>query len=276
MTSPRIVTVLLLATGLACAAQLHIAAAAAGPAPLRYTPVEEDGHRVLADDPSGSGRVVEVFGDLDTARDIAVVVPGMGQNRENFWHSDVSPGVVPSHNARALYGELRERRPGREVAVVAWLGYESPQIGDPLVATSVRAEQGAEELVRFRREVLPPEAHITLVCHSYGTTVCGLATREPDIADDVVALASPGMGVDDARDIRARVWATRAEDDWIRFVPSFQLDELGLGRGDPMKSDFGAHTFNPGEISGHQNYFQPGSDSLRTTARIVLGDPTLR
>ncbi|WP_152471760.1 alpha/beta hydrolase [Nocardiopsis gilva] len=276
MTSPRAITLLLLATGLIYAAQVHISTALAEPEPLSYASVQQDGDQVLADDPSGSGRVVEVIGNLDSAADIAVVVPGMGQNRDNFRHSYFGEGAVPYLNGQALYDELRRQEPDRDVAVVVWLGYEPPQIGDPLVATSVRARQGAKALVRFRQQVLPPETRITLVCHSYGTTVCGMAAREPGIAADVVALASPGMGVDDAGEIHARVWATRASDDWIRFVPSFQVHELGLGRGDPMKPDFGARTFSPGEISGHQNYFRPGSASLRTTARIVLGTAPLR
>ncbi|MFC3997209.1 alpha/beta hydrolase [Nocardiopsis sediminis] len=269
---------LLTGTALAAAA---LAGAAGGPlparadsarpvAPLHYEQTEVDGHLLLADDPAGTGRVVEVIGDLDTADDVAIVVPGSGQNRENFRHSDAHPGTVPLDNGRALYKAMRAQLPDRAVAVVVWLGYQPPQNLGSDAISSTRARLGAAELARFTRHWIPDSAHTTLVCHSYGSTVCGLAAREPSVADDVVALASPGMGVRDAGGIRARVWATRAADDWIRFVPSFRLGPYGLG-GDPMRSAFGATTFPAGAVSGHDQYYTPGSAALTTTAAIALG-----
>ncbi|GAB3464922.1 hypothetical protein GCM10027570_53090 [Streptomonospora sediminis] len=241
------------------------------PAPLDYTETELDGHVLLAEDPTGSGRVVEVLGDLDGAEHVAVVVPGSGQTRHNFRESTAAPGAVPLSNGRALYAEMRRRAPERGAAVVVWLGYLPPQ-GYGLEHAGIgQARQGAGELVRFAREVLPDRAHVTLACHSYGTAVCGLATAQRGVADDVVALASPGMGVADAGAIRARVWATRTPDDWIRWVPNVSIGPIGLG-GDPMNPRFGATRFAPGGISGHTHYYRPGSAALAATAAIAAGD----
>ncbi|GAA3722370.1 hypothetical protein GCM10022205_02460 [Spinactinospora alkalitolerans] len=240
------------------------------PAPLRYSSEVVDGHHLLADDPAGSGRVVEALGDLDGADDIAVLVPGTGQNRGNFRRSDGNPGTVPLANGRALLEELRRQRPDSRAAVVVWLGYLPPQDLGPHALTSTSAREGAAELVRFDAW-LPEDAHVTLVCHSYGSVVCGEAARHGGVADDVVALGSPGMGVGGAEEVRARVWATRADDDWIRFVPSVALGPLGYGS-DPMDPDFGARVFFPGPIHGHESYYRPGSASLEAIARIALGD----
>lgn len=238
--------------------------------PLTYAPAAVDGSPVLADDPSGSGRVVEALGDLDDADHIAVVVPGTGQNRDNFrTNGSADDSAIPLENGRALYREAKHRYPGEKVAVVVWLGYQPPQMFDPRAATSGQAEAGAGELVRFRG-LLPADAHVTLVCHSYGTAVCGRAAAHPGVADDVVALASPGMGVDRAADLHADVWATRTEDDWIRLVSGVRVGPMGHGE-DPMSPEFGARTFTSGTISGHSRYYTPGSDALATMARIVVG-----
>ncbi|QBI52636.1 alpha/beta hydrolase [Streptomonospora litoralis] len=263
---------LLAAVGLGCGGRPYTAAETAAPVPpLNYAETTVDGHRLLADDPAGSGRVVEVLGGLDNAEHVAVVVPGSGQTRANFRASGAHPGAVPLANGRALHAEMRERAPGRKTAVVVWLGYLPPQGYGPELAHLGAAEQGADALVRFTRDVLPADAHVTLACHSYGTAVCGLAATRPGVAGDVVALASPGMGVADADAIRARVWTTRAPGDWIAWVPSLRIGPLGLG-GDPMNPDFGATRFAAGDISGHTRYYHPGSAALAGTASISLGE----
>ncbi|WP_017592757.1 alpha/beta hydrolase [Nocardiopsis potens] len=236
--------------------------------PLRYSQVREagSGRTLLADDP-GTGRIVEVIGDLDGAENVAVVVPGTGQNRGNFRTSDRGAGTVPVQNGEALYAEMRER--SDRVAVVVWLGYRPPQ---DLNATAYRldsAREGADELTRLTRDALPRDAHVTLACHSYGASVCGLAARRPGVADDVVALGAPGMGVGSASEIDARVWATRAGDDWIRFVPGMRLGGFGLGP-EPVSDGFGATVFTDDRISGHEQYYQEGSASLSAIADIAV------
>ncbi|MFC4865691.1 alpha/beta hydrolase [Streptomonospora arabica] len=262
---------LMACVGLGCGARAGAEAKAPPPDPLEYGESVVDGHRILAEDPSGSGRVVEVLGDLDGAEHVAVVVPGSGQTRDNFRANRANPGAVPLTNGRALYAAMRDRAPARATAVVVWLGYLPPQGYGPELAGIVRARRGAEALVRFTREVLPADAHVTLACHSYGTAVCGLAAAQADVADDVVALACPGMGVTDGDAIRARVWATRASDDWIRWVPSLRAGPVGLGA-DAMDPEFGAVRFDPGDISGHTQYYRPGSAALAATAAVAVGE----
>ncbi|WP_158562900.1 alpha/beta hydrolase [Marinitenerispora sediminis] len=250
------------------------AAAEAVPGPLDYTAATPGGRQLLAEDPAGSGRIVEVLGDLATAEHVAVIVPGSGQHLGNFRSNPEHPGTVPVTNGVNLLAETRRQRQDTRVAVIVWLGYLPPQSLNLSAVTSGLAREGAAELVRFVsfvRAQLPADPHVTLVCHSYGTAVGGRAVLRAGVADDVVALASPGMGVDSADQLHARVWATRAADDWIRFVPHVRLGPIGHGA-DPVAPGFGARVFAATGARGHEEYYEPGGAVLTNTARIVLGD----
>lgn len=235
---------------------------------LRYAERVVEGRRLLAYDPEGDGRIVEVFGDLDDADHIAVVVPGAGHGLVNYF--DDPTGKGPRRSGVALWRELRRRAQGEKTAVIVWIGYDTPERVDLAAVRSDRAIAGAPDLVRLTR-TLPEKARVTLVCHSYGGVVCGHAV--PDTAvDALVLLGSPGVDVDHVEDLRtqARVWAARAPDDPIRFVPDLRL--AGLGHGvDPTSAAFGADTFLTGDIHGHDRYFDEGSRCLANVAHIVLG-----
>src|SRR4051794_15686705 len=75
---------------------------------------------VLFLDPSGDGRIIEVYGDLDTATKVAVVVPGIESTLANE-----ARGLRQS--AKHLYDEARTMGDD-DLAVVAWLGYDTPDL----------------------------------------------------------------------------------------------------------------------------------------------------
>lgn len=224
--------------------------------------------RLLGYDPRGDGTVVELFGDLDTARHVAVIVPGSGWRLDNALAA-VEP-VNPAWTARQLREQVRRLDPQAPVAVVAWLGYDTPEAVDRQAVRSARAAAGAPRLARFLAG-LPAGAHVSVLCHSYGAVVCGLAAPPAPVAE-VVALAAPGMDVDEAADVRIarRVWAATAAGDYMRFVPSVRVGGYGHGA-DPVEPDFGAVVFGTGDARGHDGYYRPGSESLANLARIVLG-----
>ncbi|WP_327230937.1 alpha/beta hydrolase [Streptomyces murinus] len=225
--------------------------------------------QLLAFDGRGAGLVTEVFGDLAHAGHIAVLVPG----------SDTSLDTYPRfHRAAAALYEAANRGPGPRTAVVAWLGYRTPATISTTVATTTRADEAAPQLrVRIRqlRAVAASGAHLSLVCHSYGSVVCGRAARGLDVAD-IALVGSPGTGAGDvaALGTRARVWAARGGDDWVADVPHVRVDLLlatvGLGA-DPVSRDFGARVFDAGPAD-HSGYFTPGSASLANLARITRGE----
>ncbi|MEU5280399.1 alpha/beta hydrolase [Streptomyces asoensis] len=225
---------------------------------------------LLAFDGRGAGRAVEVFGDLARADRVAVLVPGSDTSLDTFGRFRAG--------AAALHRLLPEPAgTGPRTAVVAWLGYTTPGTVSPAVLTPGRAAQAAPalaEFVRGLRAVTAPGARFTLLCHSYGTVVCGRAAPHVDVTD-LVLLGSPGTGADSAAGLRtrARVWAARGTDDWVADVPHVSADlfgtTVGLGT-DPLSPAFGARVFAAGSV-GHSDYFRPGSPSLANIVRIVVG-----
>lgn len=226
------------------------------------------GRDLLAFDARGNGRAVEVIGDLAAADRVAVVVPGSHTTLDTF---DRNRG--PGGGARVLAAEIRAADPHARVAAVAWLGYDTPQGVSYQSITDGLARAGATALrttVVLLRDVNPAAA-ISLLCHSYGSVVCGYAAADLPVAD-LVIYGSPGVGAAtaDALGTPARVWAARAADDWIRLVPPVRLAGIGFGA-DPVAPEFGARVFATG-AGGHGDYHLPGSEALHNLARIVLGD----
>jgi hypothetical protein len=229
--------------------------------------------RLLGYDPRGDGRVIEVFGDLESARHIAVIVPGSGWTLRNVTRTGRRAGADPVAAAQALRDQLRRLDPAARVAVVMWLGYDTPERIDRQAMRSERAVAGARALSRFVR-ALPRGAHVTLLCHSYGAVVCGRAAAGVEVGD-LVALAAPGMDVTSARGLRtsARVWAARVANDPMRWVPHVRVAGFGHGA-DPTGRPFGARMLRTGTASGHDGYYTPGTELLANLARIVLDRPS--
>lgn len=254
--------------------------------PLEYRADASTG--VLADDPSADGRRVEVVGDLATASRVAVLVPGADHDTALF---PTTEGVLGQ--ARTLFARIHEDDPDAGTAVVAWLGYDTPERMDLQVARSDRAVPGGDELARFSTvlaELVPDGVRTTWLCHSYGTVVCGRALRDDAVDPDaLVLLASPGTDVTRAADLgtTATLWAARTPDDPIRFVPNVRVVGLGHGR-DPLDPDFGATAVDLGAAQGHSGYYthpdalgvlsalvregEPAAPTERVTASASAGD----
>lgn len=225
------------------------------------------GRDLLEFDARGNGRAVEVISDLVAADRIAVIVPGAHTTLDNFDGSR-----APGGGARALAAEIEATGTGDRVAVVAWLGYDTPQGISPQAATDSLARAGAPALRTTVDELraVNPDAPIALFCHSYGSVVCAYAAPEVTVTD-LVFYGSPGVGAGTTADLDtpARVWAGRSSGDWIRFVPSVRLVGIGFGT-DPTAPEFGALLFPAGD-GGHGDYHLRGGPALHSLALIALG-----
>ncbi|MFI9804897.1 alpha/beta hydrolase [Streptomyces sp. NPDC052301] len=237
----------------------------------RYESLLEPGRHILAFDPDGSGRIAEVFGNLDRAERISVVVPGVDTDLLTFQKS-YRQYTAPVGMAKALYSAERAARPGTRTAVIAWADYTSPDGLGVDAATGLRAAEGAVRLNALL-DALPGRTPVAMICHSYGSVVCGVAAHGmPRRVTDIAVAASPGMRVTKAShlDTTARVWAMRDATDWIQDVPYLELGGLGHGA-DPVSSAFGARVLSAHDAQGHAGYFQPGTDSLRNLAAVGVG-----
>jgi hypothetical protein len=167
--------------------------------------------------------------------------------------------------------EAHRLDPGERLAIIAWLGYPAPDLLSPSVLTSGNAGQGAQALRPLVIALARHSDQVALLCHSYGSVVCGLAARHLPVTD-IAVFGSPGMDASSAASLGAdaRIWAGREGDGPIRFVPHVRLFGLGFGA-DPMSPGFGARIFATGS-GGHSDYLNLGSVALRNLTYIALGD----
>jgi hypothetical protein len=213
------------------------------------------------------GRAVEVVGDLASATRVAVLVPGADTTLDTF---DSRGSASPGGGARNVYAEARRLSPGTHLAVIAWLGYDTPSTTNPDILTAGRADQGARALRPLVSWLDARGDDVTLLCHSYGTVVCGRAAKNV-AATDIAVFGSPGLTVSSAAALHsdARLWAGRGSGDWMRFVPHVRVLGVGFGA-DPAAPGFGARRFAAGS-GGHSDYLAPGGVALRNLALIALG-----
>ncbi|GAA2855953.1 alpha/beta hydrolase [Microbacterium arabinogalactanolyticum] len=236
----------------------------------------------------GDGRVAIAVGDLDTADDVSVQVPGIRTEMDD------APGGVDE--ATRLYESARYNGDGSSVATMFWLGYDTPA-GDLLewgeVPSEDRAADGGARLAAavdgLRASRAHDPAHMTAIGHSYGSTTTSYAATDHGLAvDDIALIGSPGTGpADHASDFSVgadHVYDGRNSRDFVAFlgdegwVRKDQFFDTGLGM-DPSSEDFGAHRFQAESpqrgwgpnFDDHSRYYDRDSESLYNLGRIVDG-----
>jgi hypothetical protein len=218
----------------------------------------------------GQGRVALAVGDLDTADDVAFVVPGLG--------SDVHRTLgALTDDAVRLTAAARQASPAATVATVAWMGYDAPGLlGVPVdrAASAGAALLGRDVAgVRTARPVPP---HVTLVGHSYGSATVGLGLRAHLVdADDVVLLGSPGADA-----MRAGALGVPHDHVFVGADSRDPVSYLGWFGPDPATPAFGAVRFEAEDptrdpwrpdFADHGKYLDAHTESLANTARVVAG-----
>ncbi|MET9327167.1 alpha/beta hydrolase [Tsukamurella sp. NPDC003166] len=234
----------------------------------------------------GDGAVVVAIGDLDAARNIGVVVPGMGTTAASI-------GSVTLDAAR-LQVAARRADPTTATATVAWIGYDAPSgpAAAGQVLTGVHARRGAAELradLADLRRMRPDRPRVVVFGHSYGSTTVATAAADGALAgtvDALVLLGSPGAGpVRSAAETGVPVYVARDRDDPVPAAGGFDGAgralrrlwgvELGLGA-DPSAPSFGATALPAGGPAGfgvaaHSGYFDEESSSLGAFAEVLVG-----
>nr|BFD96271.1 hypothetical protein KitaXyl93_76310 [Kitasatospora sp. Xyl93] len=221
---------------------------------------------------SGDGKAVIAMGNPDTADHTAVMVPGTGTTVGS------TGGQIERINSMQEAAKEASKGTNQKVSVISWLGYDAPEIpvlqeANAAIAGTTRAEDGAEALRQFTQGTRVAQgdhhSHLSVFSHSYGTTLVGAAAAGGQGlgADDIVAIASPGMTVQRADQLHidpAHFWTGRAADDPIELAT-----ELTLGD-DPMVRPFGGNNIQT-DTSGHSGYWDAGSKSLDNQGRIIVG-----
>ena len=120
-------------------------------------------------------------------------------------------------------------------------------------------------------------AHVTLVGHSYGSTVVGAAMQAgPRRADDLVLVGSPGVLAN-----RVGQLGLSGSHTYVGEAALDPVADTGIFGADPGDPGFGATRIRVGAapdrpwpdrvLAAHSQYFEPGSESLRNIARVVVG-----
>ena len=160
----------------------------AGGAPRAY---------LLGLDPAGEGRVVVALGDPDHADRVLTYVPGMTAGLDD------APGEL-GRAARVL-DRCAALAPGERSAAVLWLDYDAPDSLNE-AASAGQARDAGPALHRFQEGLRAthegPPARQTVLGHSYGSLVVGMAAREHGLAADaLVFVGSPGVGASHAAEL---------------------------------------------------------------------------
>ncbi|MFI6815734.1 alpha/beta hydrolase [Nonomuraea sp. NPDC050328] len=231
---------------------------------------------LLAFDVTGQGRLVVSWGDPDSADITVTNVSGLTSGLDAA-HGDLE-------RARALWRQASATSGGRSIASITWLGYDAPQndpgFFDPArsVALEGAAAAGGRALAAFadglRASHVPSgTARRVIVGHSYGSLTTGHAAvlRPGRLADELIFVGSPGVGVRHARELGvdpARVWVGEAGGDPVAALGRF-------GR-DPGHSSFGARQFPVGRevfTAAHSSYWDADSVSLINMGHLINGHP---
>ena len=209
--------------------------------------------------------MVLALGDLDTAADVAVLVPGIGTTAAD----DLD---ALARSARHVTSAATDSAPGTTVATAVWLGYRTPATAGAVI-TRTAAWRGGPALAgslaglaAARTATATGPARTTVVAHSYGTLVVDEAADVPGrlAADAVVLLGSPGME-DDAASLEARAVFDAASDGDL--VP--RLDWFGnSAAGDEAYGSTGLPVL---PAMGHSDYLDPRFPTLAAVGEVVTG-----
>ena len=167
----------------------------------------------------GQGLAAVSQGDLDTADDIGVLVPGTGTTVVDDLDAVLGDAADVAAAASAA-------APGATVATLAWIGYRTPP--DPGAAVGQDdARAGGAALattlggLAATRSATAGPANTVVFAHSYGAEVVAEAAGAPGTlaADTVVLLGPPGMAGDAADLEVGEVFYALGGEDPIGLVP---------------------------------------------------------
>lgn len=244
---------------------------------------------VLAYDPEawvGDGGVIVSLGNPDRAEHVGAYVPGTTTTTASL------PGNV------ADIETLRNAVDEDSTATILWLGYNAPDLSssggsvfsalDMTTVANAEAAAGAGRSLADFTQALRTTAegegtHLTLVGHSYGSTVVAEAGVDGALADDFALLGSPGAGsartaLDLTEGGEAQVWVASADHDPVSLLggrePAPADSALGV---DPAWEGFGAQRIavDDGQVAvsaledNHTSYLE--GESLAGVAEIVGG-----
>jgi hypothetical protein len=243
---------------------------------------------LLSADPAGEGKAVIVLGDLQKADYVTYLVPGMFYTVDGQLSAWTGDAADLYSQQTAWLKRLRATDPSeahKTVAVVAWMGYQTPDltnIGSLDLADQARdALSSSVEALQLQRAGNLP--YTTIVAHSYGSTAALMALTQYSFSvNALVLVGTPGSPAQSAKDLHVKntnVWVGSAAWDPVPTSAFFGSD--------PSAPSYGAHTMGVNGATdvivgtklrqsiGHNEYFDPGTESIRNMALIGINQSEL-
>ena len=224
------------------------------------------------------------LGDLDTATHVDINVSGM--------YSSAGDMINDTQAAASLRRQAVSQNHSQSFAVVAWIGYRSPNAVE--VLNMSRAEAGAQELASFidgnyfsRAAAGFPMEVSVVSAHSFGSTTAAEALQliDPRARVDVlVTYGSAGFEFGTQREkLRAdQVYVLESSQDWVagpgrllswRFDPQHLPTAVKLSiDGDEEFAGVTGHSmYKTPKVGGNEfGYFSPGTRSLDHISKILV------
>jgi Alpha/beta hydrolase len=221
------------------------------------------------------GQIAIVHGNIATAHTVIVTVPGTGTHMGDYTENGIE-------NRRALELQQRaEQVSGQDVAVVAWLGYHAPQwnVGENPGKASM-AIDGGVSLASFGSGLgITGDQRLTVVGHSYGSTVVGYGVRDGLAADNIIVMGSPGMSVNNVNDLNAKsgadVFAMRSTLDPVGGLNAFGTEPTSLSFGAQRLATNSNGIFTHSDYWTHDNLNQIALAATDGKPNVVYGPQSL-
>lgn len=160
---------------------------------------EPDRQLLVVDFEGEHPKVALALGNVDTADHVSVYVPGTGSVP---YDKPDAGNDLPTYVEQAGWLRTETERvltnagkPNQTVATVAWLGYEPPS-NLAQAGSGHYADDNAPKLASFINGIdssRDTDPHLTVLGHSYGSTLASEALQRGTAADDVVFMGSPGL-----------------------------------------------------------------------------------
>lgn len=246
---------------------------------------KEDGIKrtLVGLDPSADAKAAIVVGDLRTASYVSVLVPGMymsvGEQIEAWAKVAQEQYDLQTGFLRRILGP-RGGGGAPGVAVVAWIGYQTPVLTN--IGGTTLATQGADSLQRTLEGIRALRAgdqpYLSLFAHSYGSTAALMALERHTVTVDALALmgspGSPSQTVAGLSVAGGNVFVGEAPMDPIVNSAFFGSDPGSPGYGaQPMGVGGAVDPLTHEELagsSGHNEYFTAGTECMRNLAVIGI------
>ncbi|KQY64690.1 MULTISPECIES: alpha/beta hydrolase [unclassified Nocardioides] len=220
---------------------------------LVFVPPTYDGDKVTDD-----GRLAAVMGNLDKAKYVGTVVPGITNRIDNF--------------DATLDKAINTHEMAPDSATIAWLGYDTPEFKD--ASSTEKAEIGGANLKSFTDGLVRAEgSELSIMAHSYGTLVTSKALQAGMRPDRVVLFGSPGLG----ENINTRddlgipddipIYALRAPGDPVSITAGHGTDPVDMEGIIRLDTDWSG----PEDVTGHSQYTNRKTQSLINIAGVLQG-----